>query len=33
MVHNPVYAFNDRSIAVGSAYWVLLAERYLTKSK
>jgi hippurate hydrolase len=29
MVHNPAYDFNDRNIAVGSAYWVLLAERFL----
>jgi hippurate hydrolase len=30
MVHNPGYDFNDRNIAVGSAYWVLLAQRFLT---
>ncbi|MBU1443744.1 MAG: amidohydrolase, partial [Gammaproteobacteria bacterium] len=29
MVHNPGYDFNDRNIAVGSAYWVLLGERFL----
>jgi hippurate hydrolase len=29
MVHNPGYDFNDNNIAVGSAYWVLLAERFL----
>lgn len=29
MVHNPGYDFNDSNIAVGSAYWVLLAERFL----
>jgi hippurate hydrolase len=29
MVHNPGYDFNDRNIATGSAYWVLLAERFL----
>ncbi|WP_427913484.1 M20 aminoacylase family protein [Ramlibacter sp. MMS24-I3-19] len=29
MVHNPAYDFNDSNIAVGSAYWVLLAERFL----
>ena len=29
MVHNPGYDFNDRNIGVGSAYWVLLAERFL----
>ncbi len=30
MVHNPGYDFNDDNVAVGSAYWVLLAERFLT---
>jgi hippurate hydrolase len=30
MVHNPGYDFNDRNVAVGSAYWVLLAQRFLT---
>jgi hippurate hydrolase len=30
MVHNPGYDFNDDNIAIGSAYWVLLAERFLT---
>lgn len=29
MVHNSNYDFNDSNIGVGSAYWVLLAERYL----
>jgi hippurate hydrolase len=29
MVHNPGYDFNDRNVATGSAYWVLLAERFL----
>jgi hippurate hydrolase len=29
MVHNPAYDFNDRNIGIGSAYWVLLAERFL----
>ena len=29
MVHNPGYDFNDGNIAVGSAYWVLLTERFL----
>ncbi|MEO8022350.1 M20 aminoacylase family protein [Polaromonas sp.] len=29
MVHNPAYDFNDDNVAVGSAYWVLLAERFL----
>ncbi len=28
-VHNPGYDFNDRNIAVGAAYWVHLAERFL----
>jgi hippurate hydrolase len=30
MVHNPGYDFNDDNIGIGSAYWVLLAERFLT---
>lgn len=30
MVHNPGYDFNDANIAVGSAYWVKLAERFLS---
>lgn len=29
-VHNPGYDFHDGNIAVGSAYWVLLAERFLS---
>ena len=29
MVHNPGYDFNDQNVAVGSAYWSLLVERYL----
>ena len=29
MLHNPGYDFNDDNIAIGSAYWVLLAERFL----
>ncbi len=29
MVHNPNYDFDDNNIAVGSAYWVLLTERFL----
>ena len=29
MVHNPSYDFNDSNIAVGSAYWVRLAQLYL----
>jgi hippurate hydrolase len=31
MVHNPGYDFNDDNIGVGSAYWVLLAERFLSQ--
>jgi hippurate hydrolase len=31
MLHNPGYDFNDHNVALGSAYWVLLAERFLTK--
>jgi hippurate hydrolase len=33
MVHNPSYDFNDRNIGVGSAYWVLLAERFLAQAQ
>ena len=33
MVHNPGYDFNDDNIAIGSAYWVLLAERFLTRAE
>ena len=29
MVHNPGYDFHDDNIAVGSAYWSLLVQRYL----
>ena len=29
MVHNPGYDFNDNNIAVGAAFWVLLAQRFL----
>ena len=29
MVHNPGYDFNDDNLAIGSAYWALLVERYL----
>ena len=29
MVHNPGYDFNDHNVAIGSAYWVLLAQRFL----
>ena len=27
MVHNPGYDFNDHSLPVGAAYWVLLTQR------
>ncbi|MFT3956755.1 MAG: M20 aminoacylase family protein [Piscinibacter sp.] len=30
MVHHPGYDFNDDNIAVGSAYWVRLTERFLS---
>ncbi len=33
MVHNPGYDFNDDNIAVGSAYWVLLAQRFLVSTE
>ena len=33
MVHNPGYDFNDDNIAVGSAFWVRLAQRFLTASE
>ena len=29
MVHNPGYDFNDDNVAVGAAYWELLAQRFL----
>lgn len=29
MVHNPGYDFNDQNLAIGAAYWVLLAQRFL----
>ena len=29
MVHNPGYDFHDGNIAIGSAYWSLLVQRYL----
>jgi hippurate hydrolase len=28
-VHNPGYDFNDANVGIGSAYWVLLAQRFL----
>ncbi|MES2977952.1 MAG: M20 aminoacylase family protein [Pseudomonadota bacterium] len=31
MVHNPGYDFDDANIAVGSAYWSLLARRFLVE--
>lgn len=33
MMHNPGYDFNDDNIAVGAAYWVLLAERFLSEKQ
>ncbi len=33
MVHNPGYDFNDDNVAIGSAYWVLLAQRFLTTTQ
>jgi hippurate hydrolase len=30
-VHNPGYDFNDANIAIGSAYWVRLVERFLAE--
>ena len=33
MVHNPNYDFNDRNVAVGAAYWTLLAEQFLTAKR
>jgi hippurate hydrolase len=29
MVHNAGYDFDDRNLAIGAAYWVLLTERFL----
>jgi hippurate hydrolase len=29
MVHNPGYDFNDSNVAIGSAFWVLLTQRFL----
>ena len=29
MVHNPAYDFHDGNVAIGSAFWSLLVERYL----
>ncbi len=33
MVHNTGYDFNDRNVAVGSAYRVLLAERFFAMAR
>ena len=33
MVHNPGYDFNDGNIAVGAAFWVLLAQRFLAADR
>ncbi len=33
MVHNPGYDFNDDNVATGSAFWVLLAERFLARQE
>ena len=32
MVHNPGHDFNDDNVALGAAYWALLAERFLSDS-
>ena len=32
MVHNPGFDFNDDNIAVGSAFWVRLAQRFLNST-
>jgi hippurate hydrolase len=32
MVHNPGYDFHDGNVAIGSAYWVHLAERFLAEA-
>ena len=29
-VHNPGYDFNDDNLAIGAAYWALLARRFLS---
>jgi hippurate hydrolase len=31
MVHNPGYDFNDDNIAIGAAFWVKLAQRFLER--
>ncbi len=30
MVHNPLYNFNDKALPVGAAFWVQLAQSYLS---
>jgi hippurate hydrolase len=30
MVHNPLYNFNDKALPVGAAFWVQLAQTYLS---
>lgn len=30
MVHNPAYDFNDRNMGIGAAYWVALAQDFLS---
>ncbi len=32
-VHNPHYDFNDQCLAIGAAYWVALAERFLKSDR
>jgi hippurate hydrolase len=32
-VHNPHYDFNDSNVAVGSAFWVSLAQRFLSDAQ
>jgi hippurate hydrolase len=32
-LHNPRYDFNDDAIAIGSSYWVTLAEQQLPASR
>lgn len=30
MVHNPLYDFNDKALPIGAAFWVHLAQSYLS---
>jgi hippurate hydrolase len=30
MVHNSGYDFNDANLPIGSAYWALLVQRFLS---